>query len=165
VILRTALVLRVAILVALVAPASVARGQDAARFDLVCQGATAGAIHGAPSPTTLRLRVDLDQKRFCLEAFCDVLQVNGATLEFHCQDKGGQACKLRSLSNDGRLLSYSTAGPFVRKEDIIIDRPTGVILRDVSGMHGDIVSQPFSTAFSGLCATAPFTGLEPPARP
>jgi hypothetical protein len=45
----------------------------------------------------------------------------------------------------------TTAGPFIRNEDIVIDRATWEIRRKSSGFEGDIASFPYSSLDEAKC--------------
>ena len=134
-----------------------AEGHGPTRFDLVCNGTMEGMAWKGPTSATFttHFQVDLDKKSFCNEDYCGPFsEVDGSKLAYHCQAvDGGRFC--------GRL-PVSTAGPFISREDFVIDLSDGSFHRTSSGRVGDIRSRPYGASYSGRCTPAPFTGLSSP---
>ena len=124
------------------------RGEDRIHFDLACQGDMKDEREKL-TPFTLRIRVDIAQKQFCIDELCNMLtRADKKTIEYHC--------------HAGRTFCYqtwSTAGPFVLKDDFAIERSTGKFQRSFAGDEGDRAPRHFHTDYTGHCNLASFTGL------
>jgi hypothetical protein len=126
------------------------------QFDLICQGMVMDppVWRGSSdsTPFTTRFQVDLQKNMFCVDDYCSVFtRADKSRLEYHCQIvAGGKFCG---------SVNVGTAGPYIEKQDFVIDRSTGSFQRTSSGWIGDRASRPFNAAYSGDCAIGPFTGL------
>jgi hypothetical protein len=126
--------------------------EDKTHFDLVCHGSGQDIFERPQS--SMRLSLDLDNGRFCIDTFCDGLtQMADDKLDYHCHGRD-KFCEP----------VMSTGGPFVSDEDFVFDRAFGRFSRMSSGSVGDLHSRPFSASFSGNCHRAPFTGTQTNAR-
>ena len=131
-----------------------AYGNGPAQFDLICHGTMERMARSGPTSTTFttHFHIDLNKKSFCNEDYCGPFSpMDGPRLAYHCEAvDGGRFC--------GRWAG-STAGPFIRQEDFVIDLSDSSFHRTSSGSVGDIIGRPYKASYSGDCARAPFTGF------
>lgn len=147
----------------LVLGGSPALGTDPAHFDLLCDGTLRESImqqSQTPARRFLRLSIDLQTKRFCLDRLCGSLSmVSQDRLAYHCDidNNGDRPPEAVRLCPTSRL--QSSGGPFLSQDDFVFYFETGVFKRSARGRVGDIVSGPYWLAFDGKCQRTSYTGV------
>ena len=149
-----------ATIVAALVPLAACNGAAAAgqgQFDLVCKGQM--TRNGAPEAFDTRLHIDLAQNRFCFDSCLTLMgfsQSSDAALAFHYD--------INQPNSPGRPIDQgnapiSSAGPWTQKDDIAIDRRTGVYRRTLHYDAGDPAARAFTESYTGQCQVMPYTGL------
>jgi hypothetical protein len=144
---------RIAIALALFLAPALANSHDKQHFDLVCHGQMQEVrIQSAPTPSvpsTLRIRVDIQKRQFCIDDLCNSLtRADEKRIEYHCH-----------ADRTFCYQTWSTAGPFIVKDDFTVNRLTGEFQRSDAGSVGDRAPRDFNSKYSGICRPAPFSGL------
>jgi hypothetical protein len=137
---------------------TLAHAEDRMHFDLVCRGWTQETIREPPASSTaetIRLRVDLEADKFCIDAYCDSFSiVDDRYLEYHCRAPvNGQFCRAAGY--------WSAMLVSLDEDDFRVDRVAGTFERTSKGTGGDLVPLSVSLSFTGNCDLLPFTGLSP----
>jgi hypothetical protein len=132
-----------------------AHGEGSSKFDLICSGTLGSTrIPYVYSKFQSRLSVDLEKNRFCDKFSCDELTTASGFLIYRCDMMD------RSRFCAAGVIG-STAGPFIQRDEFIIDLSNGKFWRTMSGEFGDRSSVPYTASYDGVCVNAPFTDVKP----
>jgi hypothetical protein len=135
-------------------------------LDLACTGTTTVTSRWQSNVSRafkVHLHVNMDAGKLCIDDECHAVSSSSdKTIEYHCASKDGdQYCRILGMpSSDGSVI-FSTAGPFILKDDIVIDRSSWELRRTSVGFEGDRVGYPYSALDMARCTDTSADKIHP----